>query len=192
MSLLVNLGFAVEDAGSERGPGEAVLPPALTCLGDSFYFCPLHSAQGSLLQRGTAVADPGHRRWVGIWWLCSFSCKCGEAESPVSPSKVASHKVADDFSARASSRLLGGHHPPLLLAMAGLSPFGRTHAFTQTIPETDEPRGKSYNSAENRRPLFSMDAHIPLGNMLSILTYLSNSCSSLCFAVCSSPCGGEV
>lgn len=46
MSLLVvNLGFAVQDAGSERGPGQAVLPAALTCLGDRFYLCRLYSAQ---------------------------------------------------------------------------------------------------------------------------------------------------
>lgn len=46
MSLpVVNLGFAVQDAGSERGPGQAVLPAALTCLGDRFYLCPLYSAR---------------------------------------------------------------------------------------------------------------------------------------------------
>ena len=112
-------------------------------------------------------------------------------DSLVSPSKAASRKVADDFSARASSQLLRGHHPPLLLAMAGPSLSGRTHAFTQTILETNEPRGKSYDSVENGRPLSSMHAHT-FRNMLSILTYLSNSCPTLCFAVCISPCDGEV
>lgn len=159
MSLLVNLGFAVQDAGSERGPGRAVLPAALTCLGDRVYLCPLYSAQhrcnigqGSPLRRGTAVADPDHRRWVGVWWPCSCSCKCGEAESLVSPSKAASHKVADGFSARASSQLLQGHHPPLLLATVGPSQSGRAHAFMQTIRETNEPKDKSHNSVENGAP----------------------------------------
>lgn len=91
MFLLVNLSFVVQDAGSERGPGQGVLPAALACFGDRFYLCLLYSAlhlynisQGSLLWRVTALADSDHRRWVGVRWLCSCSCKCGKAEFGVS------------------------------------------------------------------------------------------------------------
>jgi len=126
VSLLVNLGFAVQDAGSGGGPraGSPACSP-----GGRFYLHPTYSAQlccnigqGSPLRRGTAVADPDHSRQVGIWRLCSCSCKRGEVKKLVSLSKAASRKVANDF-------LLQGQQPPLLLAMAGPSLSGRGSCF---------------------------------------------------------------
>lgn len=53
----------------------------------------------------------------------------------VPPSKVASRKVADDFSSRLSSQLLQGHCPLLLMATGGPSLSGEAHDFMQTLPE---------------------------------------------------------
>lgn len=55
----------------------------------------------------------------------------------VSPSTVASRKVADDFSSRVSPQLLQGHHPLLLMATGGPSLSGVARDFMQTLPEAE-------------------------------------------------------
>lgn len=123
--------------------------------------------------------------------VCDSSCycKCGEAKSVVS-FKGSPCKVAGDVLARASSLWLlwGHHHPLLLLATASPCPSGRAHAFLQTVSETDELETSHIT-------LWKMGEHSPPCTHTSPLQtcypYLSNSCPSLCFPVCISPCDGE-
>lgn len=106
-----------------RGP-RADSPDALTCLGSDlilFLFPAWHRC---------------HWTGAGIWWFAAALASVGR-QSVVSPSKVASHKVADDFASGVSSQLLQGHHPLLLMATGGPSLSGVAHGFMQTVPEAE-------------------------------------------------------